>query len=621
MAVRRFAAHVRLRVRWLRCGGPGALMTIAEKLSEIVMRSRSVDELLESAVRTIADELHADACSLFLLEPGEPRLRLHAASGDRRGRTGHAETAQAAAEGLAGVALTQMLPETREERSRSLLAVPMALRGQPIGRDRRSGEPRDRVHCGRDPDALRGRVADGRHHGGRAPDRGRGARRRARDAAAPGRSGAAHFARGSTCSRGSPFRPGSRSDRPCSAAHLQSGTPVSLGGRTTAPRSAPASATPSRRLATTSRASRMPRPAISAKSTPSSSPPTWSCSPIRRFTSASRRPSRPVSSAPEAIDTALLEIADRLRGARDPYLQERVEDIDDLRSRLLGHMLTGEPLSSSRAQVVVAPRIAPSLVIEMKAQAARAIVAQNGGATSHGALLARSLGIPAVAGVEDALDATDAGDIVDRRRLRGRRRRPTDEGDARAIRARGAAAGPAAHRVREIPQPPRRPRPTAYASRFLANVAFGADIALAKENGAEGHRPLPDRVPVHRARRLPDARRTGADLPQGVRRIPGCPGHPPDPRSRGRQVRLEPRRGRRAWRIPRVPLDPRPLRLPHVLRDQVQAFALAAGGRPLRILVPMVSSLEELLRIQEMTARAIGQIAEATRSATRASAR
>jgi len=49
---------------------------------------------------------------------------------------------------------------------------------------------------------------------------------------------------------------------------------------------------------------------------------------------------------------------------------------------------------------------------------------------------------------------------------------------------------------------------------------------------------------------------------------------------------------------------------PHVLRDQVQALALAAGARALRILVPMVTSLQELLRIQAMTARAIDGIVE-----------
>jgi phosphoenolpyruvate-protein kinase (PTS system EI component) len=47
-----------------------------------------------------------------------------------------------------------------------------------------------------------------------------------------------------------------------------------------------------------------------------------------------------------------------------------------------------------------------------------------------------------------------------------------------------------------------------------------------------------------------------------------------------------------------------------VLRDQVQAFALAAGARPLRILVPMLTSLQELLRIQAMAARDLDAVVD-----------
>jgi phosphoenolpyruvate-protein kinase (PTS system EI component) len=47
---------------------------------------------------------------------------------------------------------------------------------------------------------------------------------------------------------------------------------------------------------------------------------------------------------------------------------------------------------------------------------------------------------------------------------------------------------------------------------------------------------------------------------------------------------------------------------PHLLRDQVQAFAIAAGKRPLRILVPMVSSFEDISRIKLMIDQAIGEL-------------
>ena len=49
-------------------------------------------------------------------------------------------------------------------------------------------------------------------------------------------------------------------------------------------------------------------------------------------------------------------------------------------------------------------RIPPSLVVELKAEGAEGIVTEVGGATSHGVLLARALGIPAVTGVASLLD-------------------------------------------------------------------------------------------------------------------------------------------------------------------------------------------------------------------------
>ena len=106
---------------------------ITEKLTEIAARSRSLHDLLESAVAMIVREMHADACSLFLLDAATGRLTLSASAGASSSERGHADAAHAAAEGLAGMALSQMLPEAREGRSRSLVAVPMALRGQPIG--------------------------------------------------------------------------------------------------------------------------------------------------------------------------------------------------------------------------------------------------------------------------------------------------------------------------------------------------------------------------------------------------------------------------------------------------------------------------------------------------------
>jgi phosphotransferase system enzyme I (PtsP) len=84
-------------------------------------------------------------------------------------------------------------------------------------------------------------------------------------------------------------------------------------------------------------------------------------------------------SAPLAIDAALDEFETRLRLVPDAYIREKIDDVDDLRSRLLDHVLD----SGSRARfgpgIVLTSRIPPSLVIELKTEGAQALVTESGG--------------------------------------------------------------------------------------------------------------------------------------------------------------------------------------------------------------------------------------------------
>jgi len=97
-----------------------------------------------------------------------------------------------------------------------------------------------------------------------------------------------------------------------------------------------------------------------------------------------------------AVDDAFNEIARRLRAVRDPYVQERVEDMEDLRSRILGHVLGVERQGRIEARVVVSNRTTPSLVVELKAHGALGLASELGGPTSHSALLARARRAPSI---------------------------------------------------------------------------------------------------------------------------------------------------------------------------------------------------------------------------------
>ena len=99
----------------------------------------------------------------------------------------------------------------------------------------------------------------------------------------------------------------------------------------------------------------------------------------------------------------------------DPYLRERVRDVDDVETRLLLALLgktdPGFPKLSSPV-VVVAEDLTPSETVSLPREFILGFATDRGSTTSHVALLARALGIPAVTGLGDVSSRVHAGDQV-----------------------------------------------------------------------------------------------------------------------------------------------------------------------------------------------------------------
>ena len=99
---------------------------------------------------------------------------------------------------------------------------------------------------------------------------------------------------------------------------------------------------------------------------------------------------------------------------KDNYLRERAADIDDVVQRLL-RSLSGEvPKQRKLAKdsVIVSQDLLPSAVAQLDLQFARAIATDTGGWTSHTAIIARGLGIPAVVGLQDFFRSARTGDEI-----------------------------------------------------------------------------------------------------------------------------------------------------------------------------------------------------------------
>jgi phosphotransferase system enzyme I (PtsI) len=121
--------------------------------------------------------------------------------------------------------------------------------------------------------------------------------------------------------------------------------------------------------------------------------------------------------AVEVVGDRLLSLYSEIK---DDYLRERGSDIEDVMQRLLVALSGVEPQHRNLSEdaVIVSQDLLPSAVAELDLEHARAIATDTGGWTSHTAILARGIGIPAVVGLRDFYRRTKTGDkiIVDSNR-------------------------------------------------------------------------------------------------------------------------------------------------------------------------------------------------------------
>ncbi|HWS38550.1 MAG TPA: phosphoenolpyruvate--protein phosphotransferase, partial [Actinoplanes sp.] len=165
------------------------------------------------------------------------------------------------------------------------------------------------------------------------------------------------------------------------------------------------------------------------------------------------------------------------------YLAERVADLDDLRDRavavLLGLPMPGVP-SPGHPYVLAARDLAPADTADLDPDQVIALVTEVGGPTSHTAILARALGLPAVVACPNILSVAD-GTLVLVDGQTGRVEAGVDAVTAKA-------ATEEAHQAAEAASGLTGPGRTAdgYAVKLLANVGSAKNVPAADEAHAEG---------------------------------------------------------------------------------------------------------------------------------------
>jgi len=99
----------------------------------------------------------------------------------------------------------------------------------------------------------------------------------------------------------------------------------------------------------------------------------------------------------------------------DPYFRERIRDFDDLERRVLSALtgFGGSPhLELKTPSVIIADDLTPSETVRLPREYVLGFAMDGGSTTSHVALLARSMGVPAVSGLGDVTERVKAGDTV-----------------------------------------------------------------------------------------------------------------------------------------------------------------------------------------------------------------
>ena len=118
--------------------------------------------------------------------------------------------------------------------------------------------------------------------------------------------------------------------------------------------------------------------------------------------------------AEAAVERVRSEHRASLGQARDPYLRERVHDLEDLNDRLLRH-LAGD-VSVARVlpdnAILIARNLGPADLLEYDRAKLRGLLLEDGSSASHAAIVARALDIPCVGRIPGLRDRLSEGDAV-----------------------------------------------------------------------------------------------------------------------------------------------------------------------------------------------------------------
>jgi len=311
---------------------------------------------------------------------------------------------------------------------------------------------------------------------------------------------------------------------------------------------------------------------------------------------------RSMTNAEAAVDEVVRSFVAMFDQMEDQYMKERAIDVQDVGERIIRNLLGKEfgSLADLREQVVViADSLTPSDTARMDKAKVVGFATNVGGVTSHVAIIAREYGIPAVVGMRDVTKHVKSGDLVIVDGGNGTVIvRPDEE---TIIRYRGLMTDLERQRkelekLRELPAVTLDGRKVEIA----ANIGEPEEVATALANGAEGVGLLRTEFLYHGRSSLPTeedqftAYKTIAEKmgerPVIVRTLDIGGDKPPPYLEMPKE--LNPFLG---WRAIRISLD-----LTDVFKTQLKAILRAGVHGNLKIMFPMISSVDEVRKAKKI---------------------
>lgn len=291
-----------------------------------------------------------------------------------------------------------------------------------------------------------------------------------------------------------------------------------------------------------------------------------------------------------------------LQEAGDAYLMQRVRDFEDLGQRLLRN-LQGEQREQiarlSTPVVIVAHDLTPSQTAGFDKQKVLGIVTEAGGRTSHTAILARAIGIPAVVGAAGVTAAAVDGETMIVDGSQGAVIVAPDEQTRRHYEARGRSFEVIEERTAaefcNLPAVTRDDRSVT----IEANIEFPNEVSTVLHNGASGVGLYRTEFLYHTADNPPDEEAHFQAYMEAIRALNGQPmtirildlGADKFPIGFAER---NPFLGCRSMRLLRLQ--------PQVFRNQIRAILRASAMGKLRFMFPMIANIAELREAQQVVA-------------------